>query len=382
MKRCTGLLFSMLLGACASAPPPPPERLFNDQLFLAPSERISASDVFKVSEAMTRFLSTDMASQLHARGQQQGFIDALYTKGQLRLEYNSAVTRNAAQTFAARSGNCLSLVIMTAALAKELGMPVRYQRVYVDDIWRRSGDVYFTVEHVNLGLGRRTIDGGFGHRDSDGVTVDFLPSADLRYIRTETLEEQTIVAMYMNNRAAEAFSLGQLNDAYWWARAAIAQDPRFATSYNTLGVIYTRHGNPREAQKALATALEFQPDNTQAMSNLIPVLKDLGRGDEAKVLARKLDAMEPNPPFSFFDRGLTALRNKDFRAARDLFAKEVDRAPYNDEFHYWLAVAYVGLGENDEARRELDKAVEYSTPGKEHDLYAAKLARIRSSSPQ
>jgi len=35
---------------------------------------------------------------------------------------------------------------MAGALAKELGFPVRYQRVYVDDTWGRSGDVYYVKD--------------------------------------------------------------------------------------------------------------------------------------------------------------------------------------------------------------------------------------------
>ena len=139
---------------------------------------------------MKRFLRTEIGGRTRGGGIQQRFAEALYTKGELRLEYESVRTRNAAETFDARTGNCLSLVIMTAALAKEIGLPVRYQRVYVDDTWSRSGDVYFSVGHVNLSLGRRQIDGGFGHNDSDMMTIDFLPPRDLRGVRTQELEER------------------------------------------------------------------------------------------------------------------------------------------------------------------------------------------------
>src|SRR5205814_2507802 len=100
---------------------------------------------------------TEVSTDFHSRGYQQGFVEALYTKGKLKLEYESTETRNAAEAFDARAGNCLSLVIMTGALAKELGFPVRYQRVYVDDTWGRSGDVYFSIGHVNLSLGKRQL---------------------------------------------------------------------------------------------------------------------------------------------------------------------------------------------------------------------------------
>ena len=256
MKVCALLPLFLLLAACASVPVAPrTDHLFNDHLFRAPSERIAAGDIFAVSDAMKRFLRTEIGGPLHGGGIQQRFAEALYTKGELRLEYESVRTRNAAEAFEARAGNCLSLVIMTAALAKEIGLPVRYQRVYVDDTWSRSGDVYFSIGHVNLSLGRRQIDGGFGRNDSDMMTIDFLPPRDLRGVRTRELEEETIAAMYMNNRAAESFTRGQLDDAYWWARAAIEKDPGFVGSYNTLGVIYRRHGNPKEAEQVLVRAL-------------------------------------------------------------------------------------------------------------------------------
>ena len=109
------------------------------------------------------------------------------------------------------------------------------------------------------------------------------------------------------------------------------------------------------------------------MSNLAGVLNAEGRVADASALSEKLAQMEPDPPFSFFNRGLKAMRERDFKDARDLFAREVNRAPYYHEFHFWLAAAYIGLGQTDDAQRELNLAIEYSTSRNERDLYAAKL---------
>ena len=378
MKNWAILLFSVLLGGCATAPAVQrPERLFNDRLFIAASEPVGADDVFAVSDEMRRYLRTEIAGELRAKGNQQGLFDALYSQGQLKLEYDSVMTRNAAQAFAARSGNCLSLVIMTAALAKELGLAVYYQSASVDETWGRSGDIHFFIGHVNLTLAKYQSNFGFRRNDGD-LTIDFLAPYEIRGLRTRPIAEETIVAMYMNNRAAELLAQGRLDDAYWWARAATEKDPAFPSSYNTLGVIYRRHGNPAEAEKVLAYALERDPKNTHVMSNLVAVLNDLGRDTEARTLARKLEQVEPNPAFSFFSRGMVAVRSGDFKTAKDMFAKEVDRAPYYHEFHFWLAIAYLGLGEVDQARRQLTIAMETSTTQRDHAVYAAKLDRIKS----
>ena len=104
---------------------------------------------------MRRYLEVEIADRLHQQGTQKGLVAALYAKGELKLDYDSTMTRNAAEAFEARSGNCLSLVIMTAAFAKELQLDVHYQSVFTDETWARRGDIQFSIDHVNVSLGKR-----------------------------------------------------------------------------------------------------------------------------------------------------------------------------------------------------------------------------------
>jgi Tfp pilus assembly protein PilF len=379
MRPCALILCSLLLAACATTPAPPvAQHLFADQFFAPPVERVLAADVFALSEPMRRYLAKDIASDLRNKGYRQGLVDALYRKEQLKLEYDSTLTRNAAQAFEARAGNCLSLVIMTAALAKELGLPVRYQSVPTEETWSRTGDLYFLIGHVNLAIGKRLTALGYNRNESDYLTIDFLPATDLRG-RTKILAEETIIAMYMNNRAVEFFADGRPDDAYWTVREAIAQDPGFMSSYNTLGAIYQQRGHLAEAERTFAHVLEREPENTRALSNRIAVLKAQGHDAEAKELGERLARLDPDPPFRYFDRGVAAMRAGDFKTARDLFTKEIAREAYYHEFHFWLALAYAGLGDIGHADEQLALAMENSTTRNDRDRYAAKLDRIRAA---
>ena len=126
-----------------------------------------------------------------------------------------------------------------------------------------------------------------------------------------------------------------------------------------------------------------EPDNVDAMSNRVLALRDLGRTAEAEALAQRLAALDPNPPFRYFHEGMAALREGRTEAARRLFAKEVARAPYHHEFEYWLAVSYMELNDAHRATEHLTRAMEVSTTRKDHDLYAAKLDRLKAlRSPQ
>lgn len=379
MRQWAVSLVCALLGACATAPGPDvSDGLFNDRLFVAPSERISAEDVFALSEEMKRYLSVDIAPQLRSKGPRQGLVEALRQPGELKLDYDSVMTRNAAQAFEARSGNCLSLVIMTAAFARQLDLPVTFQSVLSSDSVSRSGSIQFFVGHVNLTLGERPKNLILGRSRDDLMTIDFLTPQEAHALSTRVVDEASIVAMFMNNRAAEALARGQIDDAYWWARAAIGQERRFLSAYNTLGVVYHRHGNLAEAEQVFTYALAREPGNIHVMSNLVRLLDQLGRTAEAAALAGKLRRLDPRPAFSDFDRGMEALRDGHPAAAKDLFTSEVERDPHYHEFRFWLGVAYLRLGDVDRARQQLALAREYATTRKERDLYSAKLDRIRA----
>jgi tetratricopeptide (TPR) repeat protein len=370
---------AVLLGACATAPVQRPDDLLNDAWFKPPSEPIRNDDVFALSDAMRAYARTEIAALQRANGRNRGLFEALYRKGQLKLEYDSAVTRNAAQAFAARAGNCLSLVIMTAAFAKELGIDFQYQTAASETMWSRTAGLYVRNGHINLTLGNNVSDLAIlgNLRFDPPLMIDFLPPEELRGLHTQRIEERTVLAMFMNNRATEALVAGRIDDAYWWVRGAIDNDPAFVQAYNTLGVIYHRHDDRAVAERAFRYVLEREPANPAALANLARLERELGRDAQADALERELARVEGDPPFHFFDLGLEAMKRGDYQSARDLFAKEIDRDPYYHEFHFWLAVADYRLGDVERARKQLALALENSTTRGDRDLYAAKLAWLR-----
>lgn len=371
------VLVAALLAGCAAAPPAAPDSLLADRLFAPPRERVATDDIFALSDAMRRYLAVDIAEQIRAKGAQFGLVEALQKHAQLKLEYDAARTKDAAATFASRNGNCLSLVIMTAAFAKELGVPIAYQAAYLDETWSRTGNLLIASGHVNITLGRRLFDFRT-QRDRSPVTIDFLPSEDIAGLRTRDVGEATIVAMYANNRAAEALADGRLDDAYAWAAASVRRDPGFAGAYNTLGVIYLRHGDFAEAEHTFLRVLAGDARDTRALANLAETYLRQGRAGDAEATRQRLTALETYPPYHFFDLGMAAARRDDWRAARELFAREVARADENHEFHFWLGVADWRLGEEAAALRHLTLAMDNSLTRDQHQLYAAKLEWLQA----
>jgi Tfp pilus assembly protein PilF len=381
MKLLLALAGLIVLAGCAATRPAAvaaDKSLFADERFAPPSVRIDANDIFAMTPEMRRYLKREIGRQLEDKGWHRGLVEALYRDGQLKLQYDAEMTRTAAQAFEARSGNCLSLVIMTAAFARELGLQVHYKRVFSDDAWSRVGELQVASTHVNVTLlaTKRDVRIISRERDWDQLTIDFMPLARDRIYRGYIVTEGTVVAMFMNNRAVESLAQKKVDDAYWWARAAIEQDAGFLAAYNTLAVVYHRRGMLVEAERVLSQVLEREAANTFALSNQVLVLQGLGRTAEAAAVEQRLAKIEPYPPFHFFDRGREAMRAGKYAAARDLFTREVERDAEYHEFHFWLAAAHFALGETGPARKHLEIAMRNSTTRTDRELYAAKLDRI------
>ena len=379
MLRLLALIAACMLGACATplVRPPLPVGLFDDAIFAAPAKRIDVAEAMALTPAMKRYLDDEVLPLARSKGLQQALVEQLYAKGKLRLDYDAAMTRSASEAFEARAGNCLSLVIMTAALAQQLGLEVRFQSVPVDDAWERSGNLHFLVGHVNLVLGPRLLSNA-PWTSGERLVIDFMPAT--RGGRAVPISTERVLAMYLNNKAAESLALNEVDQAYAWARAAVLQDAQYSTALNTLGVIYQRRGAMAQAERALRHLLALEPRNVHAMGNLVLALQRQGREAEAQLLAAELRRLQPVAPFEHFKAGLKALEARDYALARQLFERELARTPDYHETHFWLSVALGQLGDIRGARKHLQEALDNSTTRDQSALYAGKLQKLKAQS--
>jgi tetratricopeptide (TPR) repeat protein len=370
----------VLSAGCAQlgTPPTSARSLLHDELYPAAPTAVDPAAVFALSPAMRRYADETLAEATRTTDPRRALVDALYTRSRLALTYDASRTRNAAEAFEARAGNCLSLVIMTAAFARHLGLPVGFQSVELTELYTRSGNITFASGHVNLVMQRLPSAGVLFRGGQDELTVDFLPPAELRGQGSTAIGENMVLAMYFNNRAAEALADGRADEAYAWARAAVLQEPIFHAALNTLAVVYQRGGHVQAAEDALRRVLQADPDNAAALSNLVLLLHKSGRPAEADRVAAHLAAVQPYPPFHFLELGRKAMEAGDWAAARRHFARELKRQPHQHEVHFWAALADWRLGDSAAAAEHLKLARDFSPTMASQALYSAKLQTLQA----
>lgn len=341
------------------------------------SEPIDVSGLFSLDEPMRRFLATEMQRLWPHEARELQLVDALYRNEALKLHYDASRTRSAAESFAQRRGNCLSLVILTAAFAKALDLEVDYRRALAEQSWSRAGGLIMASGHVNITLSRPA---GQRLHDRDAVhsrlTVDFLPQQELHGLRTRSIDESELIAMYENNRAAEALADGRVADGHAWAVAALRRRPDFAAAWNTLGAVHRRAGAPRRAVQAFREALTRAPEQAAAMANLAQTLSELGETSEAAAWSARLAALEAYPPFADLWRGWQAIERGAWDDARAAFERELARSGDAADLRHGLAIAALQLGNEAQARRQLARAFELSRGGEDRHRFLAKMERL------
>lgn len=124
-------------------------------------------------------------------------------------------------------------------------------------------------------------------------------------------------------------------------------------------MIYQRAGQPVPAAAAFELVLAQDPRNLPAMVNLAPVLRTLGRHDEADHWTAVRQALRPYAPFHFPGLAEGALARGDLAQARELLDRE---EAFTGETHelYFL------------------RAMDTSETQRQRQLYAGKLARLHA----
>lgn len=288
-------------------------------------------------------------------------------------------TLAAATTLERGSGNCLSLAILTTALADLAGVEIDYQLMDSAPVFESRGEV------ISKGVHARSILYDPAWRPEEkmlvfrrpGIQVDYFPSGAERFIGN--LSRQEFVSMYYSNLAADAVAGNDLSAAYWLARKSLQSDPESTAALNTLAVVYRRSGDWATAEALYRHGIDHFRDKVSLLRNYRILLAEQGRSEEASEISRQLDRLaEPNP-FDWIHAAQAAHDEGQYREALALYRRAVAIAPYLHESYFGMARSHFELGNVRQAEANLANAIERANRSSTRFLYKAKLLNLRST---
>ncbi len=337
----------------------------------APSP-VAGAEVLDVSVEMQRFLDDHVSRGASAMTRLRQLTSAIMSEESFGLTYDET-TRTASATFRARRGNCLSFSNMFVALARRVGLKVAYQEVDTPPDWSFRNDAFVLNRHVNV----------FVDVGTDGVHVVDFNMADFRtsYDRRVVSDERAL-AHYHNNVAVERMQAGDVASAFRNFSGAIQHDRSFSPAWTNLGTLYSREGHPDYAEAAYQQALEVDPHDLVAMSNLASLLERQGGHQRASRLRRRVEDHRNRNPYYRYRLARDAFEARDYDAAIGHLRYAVRKKKTEDRFYFLLGLCHMRKGQTQKAERYLARAKEVAATDALKRRYADKLDILLSASPR
>ena len=310
-----------------------------------------AVDVMGLTPEIERFIDERVPANLPRSARVQGLMDALFGKDGLDIAYGNLKTKTAAETFRTRSGNCLSFTILFVAMARHVGLEAHFQEVGEILSWDRRGDVAVSNRHMFAEV--ETTDGP--------VRVDFLPGIEKRYRSVQRVGERRVLGHFYSNLGAEALTGDDLDRAMAMFARALEADETLAAAWVNMGVTQRRLGRFDEAEASYLRALELNPNEISAASNLASLYKTTGRSRKAGPYLRQVRKHRSGNPFYHFRRALEAADRGELGVAGRRLKKAIRLLPDDVMFRAELGKIQVRAGRPRRAERSFRKALERST---------------------
>ncbi|MGP1666603.1 MAG: tetratricopeptide repeat protein [Rhodanobacter sp.] len=290
-----------------------------------------------------------------------------------------AVTRSAGDALASNSGNCLSLAILTTALAQLAGVEIAYQLMDDQPVFEYQGTVVRKGVHISSLVYNPNWDEVAGTpaalTTSPGIRIDYFPSLRGRFLAN--LDRSEYLALYYSNIASDAILQRDYNTANWYLREALQHAPTHSASLNMLAIVNRRTGDAETAENIYRYGIAYADDKLSLLKNYHTLLSADGRTAEAEAVQRQLDTMNDPSPLHWLQLARTSRDSGDWDATIGYYQRVLQLAPYMHEVQLELAQSYYATGRVRRAETALSEAVTLANKVSTRNLYKAKLLALR-----
>jgi Flp pilus assembly protein TadD len=348
--------------------------LLYDQGFPGFSQIIIESEqqVFYLDDKAKAFVASTIKPMHNNAEQMEALVKAVFDRSKMNLLYQDDANTNANDTFYSQTANCLSMSIMTYALATEAGFDVDFQEIMIPEYWTRRSGFSLLNGHINIKMMAPKQPNILEfHRRS--FQVDFDPQP-LRYgFPKKLVSKQTVLSMFYNNKGADAFLRKDYVSAYAYFREALVVKPNFDAAWINLGILYRVSEYFPEAEKAYQYALVIHPNSLTALENLAYLYTFTDRNIEAANILAKVEAHRNSNPYYHVLLGEQDMEQKNWEQALAHFRRALALDRGKHEVYFGLARAYFEIGELQQSERYLKQAKHTSINKRDEDRYQTKL---------
>lgn len=386
MWRLILILTVLSLSACQQLPQTAgavaTEDLLNNQAFMPVNTQIETKEqIFALPEALITEARQDVLAYGMPRDRSLALLKFIFREQQDPLQYVNNATLTALQTYEQREANCLSLTILSYSLARALGFRAQFQDVQIPEYWITRNGTSVLNGHVNLVVTppyMQTLTKTFISAEHNFL-IDFERAGGSRErLPVRKISENDIVALFYNNKAADAMLTQQFDLAYRYLQAAAEVSPGVAATWNNLAVLYRQRQMPDYAERAYLQSLRLEPEHPNTMANLAILYAAIGRYQEAALLDNKVQQTRLRNPYYFVMQGNEALGEQRLADAELAFHRSIRLQPKMPEALFGLAKVAIMQHDYAAATSYLQRARLHAPAGADRRLYDHKIEMLNA----
>ena len=347
--------------------------LLNDDHFASDKLVETPAQIFALDNNTQQFIRSKLLTVRDEKQRAAELLDLIFKNRDVTFAYQSSANLTASEAFQTNKANCLSLTIMAYSLAQAANLAVRFQEVNIPEFWVRNGQYSMLTGHVNLLLLPASEPGTTLVYGSKNLQIDFDPYIAKKQFSKKFIDKNTVIAMFYNNKGAQAVVDEQFHKAYAYFKAAVETKPDFSTGWSNLALLYRLNHLNTLAKKTYQYALKLNKNNLTALANYAILLNMNGERAQAKQINQLLHRKRQNNPYYQALLADEAFYREDYKQAIKFYRKAIDLNPKIHEFYFGLAKIYYKLALMNKAKRAMKKAIALNKIKSVKHQYVAKL---------
>ncbi|ALZ74853.1 hypothetical protein ATY27_03160 [Rheinheimera sp. F8] len=294
-----------------------------------------------------------------------------YMQNVLAVFQFSGSTTPASEVMRTGSANCVSLALLTKALADVAGIDVRFRATYREPVIDIRGDLLLQATHVRSYLNAAPDSGTIRQ-----LYIDYFRGT-LSY-QGDFLSDARFKATVYNNLAAEALLRGELDQAHALVQTSLQHDDQFVPAINLMAVLLRRQHQPALAQQWYQYGLTVAPQQLALLHNYQVLATQLGDQPLVQLLEQQLVLADSDDPFELYIQAVQAEQAGREAVAISFYQRLQKRVPYLFQANQVLVRHYLKNHQYQAAKQILEAALEYSYEPEKRSLLQHKLAMLRT----
>lgn len=294
----------------------------------------------------------------------------------IHFTYEGA-NNNAQLALEKQQGNCMSLALLTTALAQLVDIEVAHKVIYQEPLMDYKDNIFISADHIRTYLYKEQQEPNPNYQvfRKAALVIDYFPEST--HLVGEDISNARFYAMLYNNLAADALLKGDSDQAFFLSQRALQHDATFTAAVNMIALLYKRKNAFSDAQQWFEYGMQLPDDQITLLTNYQALAAQLNNPQLLEKINQQFIQNDDDNPYAWLALALDAERNQQHSRARLYYKKLLEKAPYLHNAN--LALIRLHLQEQNfrSAQRLVEQGMQYAYEPERLEFYNAKLSALK-----